>query len=100
MRTKDCALTHYHHTSEHLKEREGWEAADLQKNFQHSGWAPCSSLQEGSRRGSESKRAAGDSLKQLHTGSCLSGTMGCPVSFLAFQRPLTQGQDKAGLFVN
>lgn len=101
MRTKDCALMHHHHTSKHRKQREVWEAADLQEDFHHSGWAPCSSPSGGgSRKGSESKRAAGDSLEQLHTDSCLSRTMRCPVSFLAFQRPLTQGQDKAGPFVN
>lgn len=92
MRTKDCALMYHHHSSEHPKEREGWEAAGLQKDFHHNGWHHVLP--------SESKRAAGDSLEQLLTGSCLSRTMGCPVSFLDSQRPLTQGQDKAGPSVN
>lgn len=61
MRTKDCALMCHHHTSEHLKEREGWEA-DLQKDFHHSGWAPCSSLQEGSLR---ALRARGQQVTAL-----------------------------------
>lgn len=65
MGTKGCALMHHHHTSAHRKERESQEAADPQKDFHPSGWAPCSSLQEGSRKGSENKKAAGDSLGQL-----------------------------------
>lgn len=56
LRTRDCALNT---TNEHLKKR-GWEGPGREKNFHHCGWALCASLEEGLRKDSESKRAAGD----------------------------------------
>lgn len=56
LRTRDCALNT---TNEHRK-RRGWEGPGREKNFHHCGWALCASLEEGLRKDSESKRAAGD----------------------------------------
>ena len=96
LRTRDCALNT---VNEHLK-RRGWEGPGQEKNFHHCGWAPCASLEEGLRKDSESKRAAGDrALSSCTQAAVPLEQWGALCPSLVFQRPLTQGQDKAGPFV-